>query len=502
MPQLRRSLALLLILTLALSLAACRGARRPAPDGEIPVAPGPGAGAPAQSVTAAIFFADWQAQHLIPEPRQIARLEGAPLANQIVQEILAGPTDPYLHRPLPANVRLLEPVTVQNATAYVNLSRELTEVQGTAGAMMALGALTLSLTEVAGVEKVQVLVEGKKSEHFEGMMLEPLGRGLYDFNVLVDPSRTAYLQDRVARGLDVWRLDARQVLQWEGRMFGFTAAELQAAELTVKGHRALAQIARGTASFTVELHLNPAAPKDGIWTVAGISRHDRPVGAAVTVSLYFADWQAQHLIPEARQVAAAQGEELATRVMEALLSGPVDPHLFRTLPDVRLLEPVRIAGSIAAVNLSTEFLRIQGSAGTAMAVGSILLSLTDLPGIEQVQLLVDGSREIEHVHYTLNEPIGRGLSTAIVLIDQERAAYLQKQADAGREVWRRDPARVLQWEGRMFGFTAAELQAAAPGLTVTGEQATAVVSRDGRSYTVELSRHRPLDGIWIIIGAR
>lgn len=49
-----------------------------------------------------------------------------------------------------------------------------------------------------------------------------------------------------------------------------------------------------------------------------------------------------------------------------------------------------------------------GSTGDAMTIGSIVQSLTELPGIEKVQLLLEGNVvEAMFGHIATNEPIGR-----------------------------------------------------------------------------------------------
>lgn len=270
-----------LLLTLAIAAAGCSTGKPPAPAGEQPVPPAPASPPPERTMTVAVYFADWQAQHLIPEPRQVPEADGAALADRVVQEILAGPADPHLLRSLPETVRLVEPVTVQNRVAYVNLSPEFLNVRGAAGVAMALGSLRLSLTDLPGVDRVQVLVDGKKDvELDEGVLLEPMDRGpVADFPVLFDPERGNYLQSRVDQGLDPWRTDPAAVARWEGRMFGFTEAELAAAVITPQGTVATAEVARGEIRYVIELVQQDGAGSNRIWLVRHIARAtDLPAG--------------------------------------------------------------------------------------------------------------------------------------------------------------------------------------------------------------------------------
>lgn len=261
----------LLLLLLGVVMTGCGLAKRPAPSGEQEVPPTPAGTAPVSTLTAALFFADWQVQHLIPEARQLPEAEGAALATAVVQELLKGPTDPHLRRSIPAGTELLEPVTVQDGVAYVNLSRTVANLRGTAETQMLLGSLALSLTEVAGVDKVQLLIDGKKEATLGGIMLDPLERGLYAYPVLVDAERIAYLQSRYDQGFDTWRADPSHVLRWEGRMFGFRESDLEGAHLAQTGKVANATLTQGGVSYTIQLVQNETTTdQTGIWTITSI----------------------------------------------------------------------------------------------------------------------------------------------------------------------------------------------------------------------------------------
>ncbi|HEY8347846.1 MAG TPA: GerMN domain-containing protein, partial [Symbiobacteriaceae bacterium] len=263
----RHPVMVVLLLMLALVVAACGGARQQPAPGEVPVDPAPSTTPPPSTVSVALYFADWQAQHLIPEQRQVPEAEGAALADLVVKELLKGPTDPHLNRTIPAEVKQVEPVTVQGGIAYVNLSREFLQIGGAAGVQMALGSLVQSLTDIPGISKVQVLVEGKKETLMDpGLVLEPMERGFYgDIPFFFDPERAKYLEERVAQGLDPWRTDPAKVVQWEGRMFGFTAAELQNARVETDGDSATASLSRDGKTYVITLKQQGNA-----WVITGI----------------------------------------------------------------------------------------------------------------------------------------------------------------------------------------------------------------------------------------
>ncbi len=264
--------AIPLLLSLAMAVAGCTGLAQPEtpPPGEAPVPPVVDVKPPVASQAASVYFSDWQAQHLIPELRQVPQASGAELATQVVRELIAGPSDPNLRKVFPAGVKLLEPVKVEGGTARVNLSNELRTIQGTAGVTAALNALRLSLTDIEGIEKVQVLIEGQPGGDLGGITLSLMDRGLYLYPVMANPERVKYLQGRHDQGLETWRADPTKVAQWEGRMFGFTAAELQGAKVTQQGASATVQVTRGGNVYAFTLAQNKVSQGTGIWTVQAL----------------------------------------------------------------------------------------------------------------------------------------------------------------------------------------------------------------------------------------
>ncbi|MDF2630213.1 MAG: hypothetical protein K0R39_4044, partial [Symbiobacteriaceae bacterium] len=267
MTILRYTRALPVLLVLAMVAAGCTGTINPPqpPVGETPVPPVVEVPPPVTSQTVTVYFPDWQAQHAIPEVRQVPQATGAALATQVVKELLAGPADPTLGRPFPAGVTLLTPVTVSEGLARVNLSKEIRNLQGSAGVLAALNSLRLSLTEIPGIERVQVQIDGQSGGELGGMVLEPMDRGLYLYPVLANPDRVKYLEQRFAQGLETWRADALKVAQAEGRMFGFTTAELAGATIDQQGNRAVAQVTRGGNVYTFVLVKNQGG---SVWTVS------------------------------------------------------------------------------------------------------------------------------------------------------------------------------------------------------------------------------------------
>lgn len=127
-----------------------------------------------------------------------------------------------------------------------------------------------------------------------------------------------------------------------------------------------------------------------------------------TITLYFANEELSALTPEARTIEVSSNIEY--HIVEQLISGPKKSGLKPTLlSDLKLKDANTIDG-ICYVDLSVEFLTRQLTANDAdtLAIYSIVNSLTELSGVQKVQIMVDSSTVTEvRGNYDLSMPIGR-----------------------------------------------------------------------------------------------
>jgi spore germination protein GerM len=100
--------------------------------------------------------------------------------------------------------------------------------------------------------------------------------------------------------------------------------------------------------------------------------------------LYFADATGSLYVPVQRAV-PVENRRVAEAAIRELIAGPKQGLERLVLPDVRLLD-VTIRGDTAIVN----FDRPPNGAGDDRGLYSIVLTLTNLPNIEEVQILVNG----------------------------------------------------------------------------------------------------------------
>ena len=119
-----------------------------------------------KSSTFQLYFSDSDAMYLEAEEREIVTED----PKAVVEELIKGPKNKNLYRTLPEGLKVLD-VEVKDKVAYVNLSKDILEkVQGSTGESFAVYSIvnTLVLNKDLKIDKVQLLVEGKKEDTLAG----------------------------------------------------------------------------------------------------------------------------------------------------------------------------------------------------------------------------------------------------------------------------------------------------------------------------------------------
>jgi spore germination protein GerM len=119
----------------------------------------------------------------------------------------------------------------------------------------------------------------------------------------------------------------------------------------------------------------------------------QPTQEKESVTLYFGDQEAMYLLPETRTVDKKDGI-LEAAVVEELVKGPQEEGSVRTIPEGTRVLSVNVVNGVAYVNFSKEFQTKHwgGSAGEIMTIYSVVNTLTELPGVEKVQFLLEGEK--------------------------------------------------------------------------------------------------------------
>ena len=123
------------------------------------------------------YYATNDAKYLVPEVHVIPKNDHP--AQTAVELLLAGTKNTALVSVIPADTKLRK-IWVKNHIAYVDFNDKLIK-SGTGGStteLLLVGSIVNTLTEFPNIEKVQILVEGKKIDTIWGHMetREPLGR--------------------------------------------------------------------------------------------------------------------------------------------------------------------------------------------------------------------------------------------------------------------------------------------------------------------------------------
>jgi len=133
-----------------------------------------------------------------------------------------------------------------------------------------------------------------------------------------------------------------------------------------------------------------------------------PTEEMVEVTLYFSDSQAMYLVPEKRKI--PQTPSLARQAIIELIKGPENSDLYSTIPEGTQINEIYIVDDIAYIDLSEEIFKNHpgGSSGELMTVYSIVNTLTEIPPIKGVQILVGGNeRESLVGHIDISMPLLR-----------------------------------------------------------------------------------------------
>lgn len=124
-----------------------------------------------------IYHATKDAQNLVPEIQVVPNSDHP--AKTAIEHLIAGTKQPDLVSVVPPGTKL-RGVSIKEHVAYVDFNDKLIKNNGggSAGEVLLVAAIVNTLTEFPEVQKVQILVEGKKIDTISGHLdtSEPLSR--------------------------------------------------------------------------------------------------------------------------------------------------------------------------------------------------------------------------------------------------------------------------------------------------------------------------------------
>ena len=115
---------------------------------------------------------------------------------------------------------------------------------------------------------------------------------------------------------------------------------------------------------------------------------------SVAVNLYFANSAGTALKRERRELTLGLTDSLSYAMVEALIRGPEQADLLPTIPVGTKINDIFIKDGACYLDLSQEFQKnyIGGETMEQLTIFSLVNSLCGLPGINRVQILIDGRR--------------------------------------------------------------------------------------------------------------
>lgn len=127
----------------------------------------------------------------------------------------------------------------------------------------------------------------------------------------------------------------------------------------------------------------------------------QPAGEKVKVTLYFANQNADGLVPVVREI--DKPDDMVKALVEELKKP--EQHA-PVLPEGTELLDYKTEGETLVLNFNQAFANLQGSTGEFITVNSLVNTMTELPQYKSVKLLVEG-KTLETGHAIYDKPIPR-----------------------------------------------------------------------------------------------
>lgn len=133
----------------------------------------------------------------------------------------------------------------------------------------------------------------------------------------------------------------------------------------------------------------------------------------VTLVVYFGDAEGK-LVETERESTISSSFSKERQVVEALLDGPEDSGLLATMPAGTGIVNISVKNNICYVNFDSDFLTGDLTVSPYVTIYSLVNSLTELPNINKVQIMVDGdSSDTFRSVIPLDAPFERNLDYVV-----------------------------------------------------------------------------------------
>lgn len=115
-----------------------------------------------------------------------------------------------------------------------------------------------------------------------------------------------------------------------------------------------------------------------------------------TLQLYFANETGDRLVGERVEVRYSSNMSVEKLVVERLIKGPITKDAYPAIPSETKLVSISTKDGICYVNLDEGFLEQGYNVLEQIPVYSIVNSLTEIPGISKVQILINGETNLTY----------------------------------------------------------------------------------------------------------
>lgn len=112
-----------------------------------------------------LYYANADGTGLVGERGYVSYNKNMPIEQVIVEKLIEGPDVSAAQRSLPNGIKLLG-ISTKEGICYVNLSETFLDTMTDVSAEATLFSIVNSLCEVDGIKKVQILVNGNKTDNF------------------------------------------------------------------------------------------------------------------------------------------------------------------------------------------------------------------------------------------------------------------------------------------------------------------------------------------------
>ncbi|HOM02997.1 MAG TPA: GerMN domain-containing protein [Acetivibrio sp.] len=195
-----------------------------------------------------------------------------------------------------------------------------------------------------------------------------------------------------------------------------------------------------TGSVIDSQNTNPAALPESTDSIV-----QNPIEKRI-ITLYYSNSNADKVVAEKREVEISKDTQIERLVFEELQKGPKGEGLFATIPKGTRLLSVSTKNGICTLNLSKEFVdnHSGGTAGEAMTLYSIINTMTELPGIDKVQFLIEGQKQEAYIHAVFNEPFKRNDKIIEKSESEIKAEVEARSQEAVKAIKEKDMEKLAQ----------------------------------------------------------